>query len=295
MGGSAYLGCRDTGHGGTDAGASRAPCGASAPILDTCVTTSQRRKLGRLYTRMGELEFLTPDLLRSACFLTLTSAKAETADTVRRAWHRTQAELMRHGYTRYLVTSAIQSKRFQKYGDAVVHYHCIVLGHARVPVGLIRKTWRIGATYHETAKTPTHAIRYIASYMRGNSGRLSWSYELLRALPAGARPHSNCFRYVRSDPLNGFDGGVIDFGWGNVRKLDERYSYVPALGRVVPSLATSCPTLLWIAYRLTIDWLGVRERLRESMRAENEFIDRLRRGDISRSARYPLDLGRDSA
>jgi hypothetical protein len=106
---------------------------APSPILDTCTTTSQGRgqgrKLARLYRRLSELEFLTPDLLRRACFMTLTCAKAETADTVRTGWHRVQAWLMRHGYTDYLVTSAVQPKRLKTYGDAVVHYHVVVLGH----------------------------------------------------------------------------------------------------------------------------------------------------------------------
>src|SRR5664279_3111084 len=109
-------------------GASRAA--APDAILDTYTITSaipaDGRKMARLYRRLSELEFLTPDLLKRACFITLTCAKPETADTVRTAWHRVQWWLMKHGYTDYLVTSAIQGKRFKTYGDAVVHYLSLI-------------------------------------------------------------------------------------------------------------------------------------------------------------------------
>jgi hypothetical protein len=246
--------------------------------------------MSRLYRRLAEIEFLTPEMLTRACFITLTCAKAENADTVRTAWHRVQWWLMRHGYRDYLVTSAIQGKRLKTYGDNVLHYHVIVLGHRRVPAVDVRRTWGLGATYHETARNTTHAIRYVASYVRGNVGRLSWSTGLLKKLPAGAAPHNNCYRYVRADPSTGFGGGIVNFGWGHQR-ISETYSYVPALGRIVPSVATPRHTLLWLAYRMTIDWLGVRERLHSAVAAENAFIDRLRRGVVyPTSTRYPLAL-----
>ena len=256
---------------------------AGAPILDTCVTTSQRRKLGRLYRRLTEVEYLTPELLTSACFITLTSAKPLPAEDIRRGWHRVQAWLMRHGYTCYLVTSAVQGQRFEKYGDAVLHYHVAVLGHRRVPVQGLRATWALGATYHESAKNPQHAIRYMASYMKGNNGRLSWSYALLHRLPAGAAAHSNCFRYVRADHANGFPGGIINFGWGHVHAVNEVMGYVPALGRIVPLDATSNHSLLWTCYRLCIDWESARARIRDKVREENTFIERFRRESFSDS------------
>lgn len=261
-------------------GASRAA--APDAILDTYTITSaipaDGRKMARLYRRLSELEFLTPDLLKRACFITLTCAKPETADTVRTAWHRVQWWLMKHGYTDYLVTSAIQGKRFKTYGDAVVHYHVIVLGHRRVPAVDVRKTWAIGATFHETAHNTTHAIRYVASYVRGNVGRLSWSTHLLAHIPGGAAPHTDCYRYTRADPANGFPGGIINYGWGAVIPSREGYSYVPALGHIVPTIATCNHTVLWRAYRMSIDWLEARERLSKGVRAENEYIDKLRRG-----------------
>ncbi len=273
----------------TEAGAGGARGAASAAILDTYTTTSVERdpgeirggsyrKLARLYRRLSELEFLTPDLLKRACFITLTCAKVLPAEDVRRAWHRVQWWLMKHGYVDYLVTSAIQGKRLKTYGDAVVHYHVIVLGHRRVPAVDIRETWAIGGTYHETARNTTHAIRYVASYVRGNVGRLSWSTHLLSKIPGGAAPHDNCFRYVRPDLASDFPGGIIDFGWGNVRPIRDGYSYVPALGRITPSIATTCHTSLWVAYRLSIDWLEVRERLSRTVAAENDFIGAMRHG-----------------
>ena len=250
---------------------------APAAILDTCTITSHSRKLARVYHRLTELEYLKPELLRSACFITLTSAKALPAEDVRRAWHRVQAWLMRHGYQHYLVTSGIQAKRRATYGDSVLHYHVIVFGHARVPVEAMRASWGLGATYHERAKDTTHAIRYVASYMRGNSGRLSWSYAMRDQLPGGFAPHVDSFRYVRSDRATGFRGGIIEFGWGGVRPVREGYSYVPALGRIVPSVATTSHTLLWRAYRMSIDWAEVREREGKTIEAENRFIERFRR------------------
>lgn len=271
---------------------------AAAPgaILDTCATTSQRRKLGRLYRRLTEVEYLTPDLLTSACFITLTCKDVLPAEDVRRGWHRVQAYLTRHGYTCYLVTSAIQPKRLKTYGDAVVHYHVVVLGHKRVPVEAVRATWRLGATFHESAKNPQHAIRYMASYLKGNNGRLSWSYGLLHKLPAGAAPHSDCFRYVRRDEANGFPGGIINFGWGNTVATSESTCYVPAVGRVLPIVASPTHTLLWACYRLATDWQRLRQRIADKVREENDFIDRLRRGVVySTSNRYPLALGCESA
>jgi len=267
---------------------------AAAPdaILDTYTTTSVgggSRKLARLYRRLSELEFLTPDLLQRACFITLTCAKAETADTVRRGWHRVQWWLMKHGYTDYLVTSAVQPKRLKTYGDAVVHYHVIVLGHRRVPAVDIRRTWALGATFHESARNTTHAIRYVASYVRGNVGRLSWSTHLLTKIPGGAAPHTDCFRYTRADPLNGFPGGVINYGWGDVFRVREGYSYVLALGRVVPSVATCNHSTLWTAYRMTVDWESVREGMKQGVRAENDFVESMRRGyDVRAFPTVPL-------
>ena len=267
---------------------------ASPPILDTYTITSHGggsdrsgsgsgRKLARLYRRLSEIEYLTPDLLTRACFVTLTCAKAENADVVRIAWHRVQAYLMRHGYTDYLVTSAIQPKRLKSYGDAVVHYHVIILGHRRVPAVDVRKTWGLGATFHETARNTTHAIRYVASYVRGNVGRLSWSTHLLKTIPGGASPHTDCYRYTRADPVNGFPGGILNYGWGDVRQVREGYSFVPALGRIVPSVATCNHSQLWAAYRLSMDWSEVRERLRDTVAAENDFIRSMRLGYDTRA------------
>lgn len=269
------------------------PAGRPDAILDTYTTTSHvsggGRKLARLYRRLSELEFLTPDLLKRACFITLTCAKAETADTVRTGWHRVQAYMMRHGYTDYLVTSAIQGKRFKTYGDAVVHYHVIVLGHRRVPVEAIRSTWGLGATFHETARNTTHAIRYVASYVRGNVGRLSWSTHLLSKIPGGAAPHTDCFRYTPADPINGFPGGVINYGWGDVYRVRDGYSFVLALGRVVPSVATCNHSQLWTAYRMSVDWESVREGMKKGVRAENDFIQSMRCGyDVRAFPTVPL-------
>ena len=232
---------------------------------------------------MTELEFLTPGMLKTANFMTFTCKEAETADTVRRGWHRVQAWMMRHGYVDYLVTSAIQSKRFKTYGDAVVHYHVIVFGHSRMPREAIFNVWGLGWVQLESARNSTHAIRYVASYIRGNNGRLSWSTHLLSKIPGGAAPHDDCYRYVRADPAAGFPGGIIDFGWGNVRPISDAYSYVPAVGRIVPSIATTCYTLLWRAYRMSIDWSDVRERMQVKVQAENDFIRAMRLGYDSRA------------
>jgi len=265
----------------TEAGAGGHRAAASAAILDTyTITSHDHRKMSRIYRRLTELEFLMSDLLRAVCFITLTSAKALPDEDIRRAWHRVQAWLMRHGYRCYLVTSAIQGKRRAKYGDSVLHYHLIVFGHARVPAIELRKVWGLGATYHERARNPTHAIRYIASYMRGNSGRLSWSYAMRDKLPGGFAPHTDSFRYVRADPLNGFPGGVIDFGWGGVHSVREGYVYVPAIDRIVPAVATPSHTLLWTAYRMSIDWQAARQNIAKGVRAENEWIDNYRLGEL---------------
>jgi hypothetical protein len=228
-------------------------------------------------------------MLKSACFMTLTCAKVLPADSVRLGWHRVQAYMMRHGYQDYLVTSAVQPKRLATYGDAVVHYHVIVLGHRRVPVEAIRQTWGLGATFHESARNTVHAIRYVASYVRGNVGRLSWSTHLLAMIPGGAAPHTDCFRYVKQDVVNGFPGGVIDFGWGGLRRVREGYDYVPSLGRIVPSVATTSHTQLWVAYRMSIDWANVRERLHKGVATENEFIQSMRLGyDVRAFPTVPL-------
>lgn len=282
---SLYLGGDPCGKGTCLERSEASPAAGTAAILDTYTTTSHNRKLSRLYHRLTELEYLHPDLLQRACFITLTCRYAETAETVRTAWHRVQAYLMRHGYIDYVVTSAIQGKRFKTYGDAVVHYHVIVFGHRRVSAVDIRRTWGLGATFHVSAKNTTHAIRYVASYVRGNVGRLSWSTHLLSRVPGGAAPHTNCFRYVTlprgvSSVSTGNLGAVVNFGWGGVVPVRQGYSYVPALGRVVPSVATTNHTLLWVAYRMSIDWSEVRERAENVIEAERRFIERFRREPV---------------
>jgi hypothetical protein len=259
---------------------------ASAAILDTCTTTGHcrmsGRKRARLYSRWTELELFAPELLRSACFVTLTVKGNRTASEVHKGWDRVRHWLKRHGYCYYLTTSATQEKRLAKFGDDVLHYHIIVLGHRRVPASELRAIWGLGATFHKSARNPTHTVRYIAGYQGVQGGRLSWSGDLLRLLPAGARPHHNCFRYVRADPVSGYQGGIINFGWGGLVAVAESYSYVPALGRVMPNLATSYHSQLWTAYRLLIDWLSVREKIASDCRDESEFLGKLR-GELAYS------------
>jgi hypothetical protein len=129
-------------------------------------------------------------------------------------------------------------------------------------------------------------VNYLG-YMGHNFGRLSWSYALLKLIPGGAKPHVSCWRYFK--PCENFPGGVIDMGWGNVREIREGYSYVPALGRIVPSVATTSHTLLWAAYRLSIDWSEVRERQKVAVAAENDFIRSMRLGyDVRAFPTVPL-------
>jgi hypothetical protein len=113
--------------------------------------------------------------------------------------------------------------------------------------------------------------------MKGNNGRLSWSYELLKTLPAGAKPHSNCYRYVKADPVNGFPGGIINFGWGHTVATSESTCYVPSVGRVLPIVAAATHTLLWTCYRMATDWQRLRARIADKVQEENDFIDRLMR------------------
>jgi len=114
-------------------------------------------------------------------------------------------------------------------------------------------------------------INYIG-YMGKNYGRLSWSYALLNLIPGGAKPHVSCYRYFKA--CEGFPGGVVNVGWGHVQPVREGYSYVPALGRIVPSVATRSPTLLYTAYRMLTDWQGARERMAEGVKAENAWIEK---------------------
>lgn len=244
--------------------------------------------------RMTLCQWYTPEMLKAACFITLTCAVATPDCEVRKGWHRVQAWLHRHGYDCYLVTSAIQTERRRKYGDSVLHYHVIVLGHKRVPVQSIRATWRLGATYHETARNPTHAVRYIASYMKGNNGRLTWSYGLLRQIPGATAPMVTSLRYDKATQA------VQSVGWGTMPadSIDSRYPaswvYVPALQRIVPKEAILRDKLTWTCYRLATDWSSVRDRIEKAIREENEFIDRLRKGAFfGTSDRYPLVLGNE--
>jgi hypothetical protein len=82
---------------------------------------------------------------------------------------------------------------------------------------------------------------------------------------------------------------VINLGWGNVRQVREGYSFVPALGRIVPSIATTNKTLLWVAYRMATDWSDMREKMYKGVRAENEFIQSMKLGyDVRAFPTVPL-------
>jgi hypothetical protein len=212
-----------------------------------------------------------------ACFITLTSAGVVTIEQGRLAAGRATQWLREHGCPYYVATTAIQPNRWLLRGESVEHVHICVLGHKRVAVGPLRAAWGLGATYHKTPKTVMGVVNYIG-YMGKNYGRLSWSYALLDLIPGGAKRHVSCYRYFK--PCEGFPGGVLNVGWGHVRQVREGYSYVPALGRIVPSVATISPTLLFTAYRMSIDWEGARERIAEGVRAENAWIERWRLGEL---------------
>lgn len=283
------------------AGAGTGAQPVSGLILDKSVTTSHRgyagysRKRSRLYKRMTELEYYAPDCLRSACFVTLTCAADERSETVRLGWHRCQAWLMRHGYRDYLVTSAVQEHRLATYGAAVLHYHVMILGHKTVPAAALRAVWGLGATKHETARNATHAIRYIACYQGQQGARLTWSRGLLARLPAGARPHSSCLRYMRE--CGDFAGGVIALPWG-IREIvgHANMVYVESQGRVMPRYATSNHSLLWTCWRYFNDWQAYRAAMSRSIRGNNEFIWWfLRSGYGITRTRYPVALECESS
>lgn len=263
------------------------PAGGTPAILVTCATTPQARKQSRLLKRFTELEGFHPELLKKgACFCTLTSATVVTIEEGRLAAGRATQYLRRAGYPYYIATTAIQPKRLLNRGESVEHMHICVLGARRVPVEGLRAAWGLGATYHKTPKTVMGVINYIG-YMGKNYGRLSWSYALLKLIPGGAAPHTSCYHYF--PPQANFEGGVIDMGWGNVLPVRAGYSFVPCLNRVVPSVATTSHTLLWAAYRLSIDWSEVRERQRIAVAAENDFIRSMRLGyDVRAFPTVPL-------
>jgi hypothetical protein len=228
--------------------------------------------------RFTELEGFHPELLKlGSCFLTFTSAKVVTIEEGRLAAGRVTQWLREHGYPYYVATTAIQPNRWLLRGESVEHVHICVLGHKRVPVGPLRAAWGLGATYHKTPKTVMGVINYIG-YMGKNYGRLSWSYALLKLIPGGAKPHVSCYRYFK--PCEEFPGGVINMGWGGVTPMREGYVYVPALARIVPAVATPSHTLLWTAYRMSVDWQAARENIAKGVRAENEWIDRYRMSEL---------------
>lgn len=249
--------------------------------------------------RWTELEENAPDLTKKSCFITLTSKDPLPYAQIQAGYHRVAQALRRAGYRYFCCTSAVQDKRLKKYGDSVEHYHLIAFGVDFIPAALVRKAWGLGGTFHKRADCPLHTLRYM-NYLLGNGGRLSWSYTMIKRLPAGARPHANCYRWVKSDPVNNFPGGIINFGWGNLRYVGaspltgEALVYVPGLGRVVPSVAGCDHRLLWTCWRMTTDWQQLRNRMTDKVEDENDFIDRLRRGVVhSTSARYLLALGRE--
>jgi len=239
-----------------------------------------------LMKRYKELEYFAPELTAAACFVTLTSKYAVSAAAVAAGWHRVGQYLRRHGHSCWVVTSAVQEKRLKKYGDAVEHYHVVILGCTWIPADEVRAAWGLGGTKHKSSMSVLHTLHYI-NYLGHNYGRLSWSYATLQRIPGGAKPHDTCVRYFK--PCEGFPGGVINIGWGDVRQVREGYSYVPALGRIVPSVATTNHTMLWTAYRMAIDWESVRERMRKGVRAENDFVESMRRGyDVRAFPTVPL-------
>jgi len=268
-------------------GSEASPAGGTPAILVTCATTPTARKQSRLLKRFTELEGFHPELLKlGACFCTLTSARVVTIEEGRLAAGRATQWLREHGYPYYVATTAIQPKRLELRGEVVEHMHICVLGHRRVPVVGLRAAWGLGATYHKTPKTVMGVINYIG-YMGKNYGRLSWSYALLKLIPGGAAPHTSCYHYF--PPQSNFPGGVMNMGWGNVLPVRDGYSFVPCLNRVVPSVATTSHTLLWIAYRLSTDWQEVRERQRVAVAAENDFIRSMRLGyDVRAFPTVPL-------
>jgi hypothetical protein len=237
--------------------------------------------------RFTELEGFHPELLKQgACFITCTSARVVTIEEGKLAAGRVMQHLRRAGFPYYVATTAIQPNRLLLRGESVEHVHICVLGHKRVPVGPLRAAWGLGATYHKTPKTVMGVINYIG-YMGRNYGRLSWSYALLALIPGGAKPHVSCYRYFK--PCEEFPGGVINMGWGHVTPVRDGYSFVPSLGRIVPSIATSCHTLLWVAYRMSTDWSSVREKMYVTVAAENTFIQSMRLGyDLRACPTVPL-------
>jgi hypothetical protein len=60
----------------------------------------------------------------------------------------------------------------------------------------------------------------------------------------------------------------------------EGYVYVPAIDRIVPAVATPSHTLLWTAYRMSVDWQAARQNIGKGVEAENEWIARWRLGEL---------------
>jgi hypothetical protein len=284
---SAFLGWE--GVGGDPCRRREPQASARAGILDKDVPQVEMssRKWARLVGRFSEVEYFAPELVRCGNFITLTSAKPISEVEAQKGWDRAQKWLVSHGYDKYVVTSGIQEKRLEKYGDSVRHYHLIDFGHRWVDCVGLRKAWGLGGTKHKAIYNVMGLLWYL-DYLGKNGGRLSWSGALLKRIPGGAKRHSTCVRYCKGDLLNGFPGGVINFGWGNVREVREGYSFVPALGRVVPSVATTEPSQLWTAYRMSIDWEHARERVREGVDAENAWIKNWRLSELVTESALPV-------
>jgi hypothetical protein len=198
--------------------------------------------------------------------------------------------LRRQGWPDYVLTSAVQEKRLQKYGSAVEHYHVVVFGTDYIDAASVRAVWGLGSTKHRRATSALHALRYI-NYLGHNGGRLSWSYNVIHRLPAGARPHSNCFRYVPRQA--GFPGGIINFGWGHLRRIanhntGESLVFVPSQGRIMPEQSTADHRLLWTCWRMTIDWAEKRAAQASAIIENNAFIERLRAAVLPSAAAVPF-------
>jgi len=255
------------------------------PILVKCaITPTGGRKQSRLLRRFTELEGSQPELLKKgSCFITLTSGKVVTIEQGRLAAGRAMQWLRDNGYPYYVATTAIQPNRLLNRGESVEHVHIVVFGHRRVPAEGLRKAWGLGYTFHKTPHTVLGVVNYLG-YMGRNFGRLSWSYALLKLIPGGAKPHVSCYRYFK--PCDGFPGGVLNMGWGNLRYVGaspltgEALVQVPALGRIVPAVAGCDHKLLWTCWRMTSDWQQLRGAMRHRIRDDNEFIDRLRQQDV---------------